>query len=287
MFTDRYSTILQGSPQWRALKGGTGKLYNWNPDSLFIQRPPYFEGMSRTAQPIGDIRAARVLGIFGDMLTTDHISPIGKFSSRTPAGAYLESLGIAQRDFVNYAARRLNHQVMMRGTFANVRLHNEMTPGVEGSSTRHLPSGEQMNIFEAAQRYRAEGVPLVIVAGKEYGAGSSRDWAAKGTGLLGVRAVIAESLERIHRANLVSMGVLPLQFTGGDSRQRLGLDGSETFDIVGLDGIGSPRQEIQCAITRSNGERLNVTLLARLDSKAEIDYYRHGGILKYVLRSRL
>ena len=287
MFTDRYSTILQGSPQWRALKGGTGKLYDWNPASLFIQRPPYFEGMSRNAQPVDDIRSARVLGMFGDMLTTDHISPIGKFSSRTPAGAYLESLGVAQRDFVNYAARRLNHHVMMRGTFANVRLHNEMTPGVEGSATRHLPGGAQMNIFEAAELYRAEGVPLVIVAGKEYGAGSSRDWAAKGTGLLGVRAVIAESLERIHRANLVSMGVLPLQFTGGDSRQRLALDGSETFDIVGLNEIATPRQEIQCVITRATGERLTVTLLARIDSMAEIEYFRHGGILKYVLRSRL
>ena len=287
MFTDRYSTILEGSPQWRALKGGTGKLYDWNPDSLFIQRPPYFEGMSREPQPVADIRSARVLGMFGDMLTTDHISPIGKFSARTPAGAYLQSLGVEQRDFVNYAARRLNHHVMMRGTFANVRLHNEMTPDVEGSSTRHLPDGVQMNIFEAAERYRAEGVPLVIVAGKEYGAGSSRDWAAKGTGLLGVRAVIAESLERIHRANLVSMGVLPLQFTGDDSRQKLGLDGSETFDIVGLATINAPRQQIECVITRASGERLSIRLLARLDSKAEIEYYRHGGILQYVLRSRL
>lgn len=287
LFRNRYATILEGSPQWRALKGGEGKRYAWKPSSLFIQRPPYFEGMSREVPPVGDIHGARILGLFGDMLTTDHISPIGKFSPRTPAGAYLQSLGVDPQDFVNYAARRLNHHVMMRGTFANVRLRNEMTPGTEGSSTRHMPDGEEMNIFEAAERYRSEGVPLVIVAGKEYGAGSSRDWAAKGTGLLGVRAVIAESLERIHRANLVSMGVLPLQFTGDDSRLSLDLDGSETFDIFGLDSIDSPRQLVNCTVTRRDGQRTDIRLIARLDSKAEISYYRHGGILKYVIRSRL
>ncbi|MEI6838561.1 MAG: aconitate hydratase AcnA, partial [Alcaligenaceae bacterium] len=253
LYQARYQTIFEGSPQWRALTSATGKIYEWNPSSLFIQRPPYFEGMTREVPAQGNIVGARVLGMFGDMLTTDHISPIGKFSVQTPAGQYLHSLGVDAADFVNYGARRLNHQVMMRGTFANVRLNNELTPGVQGSSTLHMPSKEAMSIYAAAQRYRAEGVPLVVVAGKEYGAGSSRDWAAKGTGLLGVRAVIAESLERIHRSNLVSMGVLPLQFMNGDDRHSLGLTGAETFDVLGLDrGLGA-RDQVDCVIRYADG----------------------------------
>lgn len=287
LYQARYRTIFEGSPQWRALTSATGKIYDWNPNSLFILRPPYFEGMTRAVPPQDNIVGARVLGMFGDMLTTDHISPIGKFSVQTPAGQYLQSLGVDAADFVNYGARRLNHQVMMRGTFANVRLNNELTPGVQGSSTLHMPSKEAMSIYAAAQRYRAEGVTLVIVAGKEYGAGSSRDWAAKGTGLLGVRAVIAESLERIHRSNLVSMGVLPLQFLNGDTRQSLGLTGTETFDILGLDrGLGA-RDQVDCVIRYTDGHAKTIRLLVRLDSDVEAEYYRHGGILQYVLRNRL
>jgi aconitate hydratase len=287
LYQERYQTIFEGSPQWRALTSVTGKIYDWNPESLFIQRPPYFDGMTREVPAHEDIVGARVLGMFGDMLTTDHISPIGKFSVQTPAGEYLQSLGVAPADFVNYGARRLNHQVMMRGTFANVRLHNELTPDVQGSSTLHMPSKEAMSIYAAAQRYREEGVPLVIVAGKEYGAGSSRDWAAKGTGLLGVRAVIAESLERIHRSNLVSMGVLPLQFLNGDTRQSLGLNGSETFDIRGLKQGLNARDQLECLIRYADGRSQTIRLLVRLDSDVEAEYYRHGGILQCVLRARL
>ena len=287
LYQERYQTIFEGSPQWRALTSATGKIYDWNPESLFIQRPPYFDGMTREAPAHEDIVGARVLGMFGDMLTTDHISPIGKFSVQTPAGEYLQSLGVAPADFVNYGARRLNHQVMMRGTFANVRLHNELNPEVQGSSTLHMPSKEPMSIYAAAQRYREEGVPLVIVAGKEYGAGSSRDWAAKGTGLLGVRAVIAESLERIHRSNLVSMGVLPLQFLNGDTRHSLGLSGSETFDIRGLKAGLKAREQLECLIRYEDGRSQTVRLLVRLDSDVEAEYYRHGGILQCVLRARL
>jgi aconitate hydratase len=287
LYQERYQTIFEGSPQWRALTSVSGKIYDWNPKSLFIQRPPYFDGMTREVPAHEDIVGARVLGMFGDMLTTDHISPIGKFSVQTPAGEYLQSLGVAPADFVNYGARRLNHQVMMRGTFANVRLHNELTPGVQGSSTLHMPSKEPMSMYAAAQRYREEGVPLVIVAGKEYGAGSSRDWAAKGTGLLGVRAVIAESLERIHRSNLVSMGVLPLQFLNGDTRQSLGLNGSESFDIRGLKQGLKARDQLECLIRYADGRSQTIRLLVRLDSDVEAEYYRHGGILQCVLRARL
>jgi aconitate hydratase len=287
LYQERYQTIFEGSPQWRALTSVSGKIYNWNPESLFIQRPPYFDGMTRKVPAHEDIVGARVLGMFGDMLTTDHISPIGKFSVQTPAGEYLQCLGVAPADFVNYGARRLNHQVMMRGTFANVRLQNELTPDVQGSSTLHMPSKEAMSIYAAAQRYREEGVPLLIVAGKEYGAGSSRDWAAKGTGLLGVRAVIAESLERIHRSNLVSMGVLPLQFLNGDTRQSLGLNGSETFDIRGLTQGLNARDQLECLIRYADGRSQTIRLLVRLDSDVEAEYYRHGGILQCVLRARL
>ena len=226
LFRERYATMLEGTPEWRALRGAAGTTFAWDPASTFIRRPPFFDDMAAAPPELDDIRGARVLAMFGDMFTTDHISPIGAISKGTPAADYLASLGIAPRDFVNYAARRLNHDVMIRGTFANVRVRNEMTPEVEGSSTAHYPDGERMPIHVAAARYRDEGVPLVVIAGTEYGAGSSRDWAAKGTRLLGVRAVIAESFERIHRSNLVGMGVLPLQFPDGVTRRTLGLTGS-------------------------------------------------------------
>ena len=284
LYRSRYATLLEGTPEWRALKGAAGKTFAWSPGSTFIRRPPFFEDMEAKPAEPADIRGARVLGLFGDMFTTDHISPIGVISKGTPAAQYLSSLGVAPADFVNYAARRLNHDVMIRGTFANVRVRNEMTPDVEGSSTVHYPDGTRMPMHAAAERYRAEGVPLVVIAGAEYGAGSSRDWAAKGTRLLGVRAVIAESFERIHRANLVGMGVLPLQFPAGVTRKTLALRGDERFDIsIGL----SPRGGLECTITRADGSRHELKLLSRLDTRRDAEYFRHGGLLHYVLRHRL
>jgi aconitate hydratase len=284
LYRSRYATLLEGTPEWRALKGAAGKTFAWSPGSTFIRRPPFFEDMEAKPAEPADIRGARVLGLFGDMFTTDHISPIGVISKGTPAAQYLSSLGVAPADFVNYAARRLNHDVMIRGTFANVRVRNEMTPDVEGSSTVHYPDGTRMPMHAAAERYRAEGVPLVVIAGAEYGAGSSRDWAAKGTRLLGVRAVIAESFERIHRANLVGMGVLPLQFPAGVTRKTLALRGDERFDIsIGL----SPRGGLECTITRADGSRHELKLLSRLDTRRDVEYFRHGGLLHYVLRHRL
>jgi len=287
LYRERYATILEGPGEWRAIEGGSGTIYGWKPGSTFIRRPPFFDDMQAGVVPPGDIRGARVLGLFGDMFTTDHISPVGTISEGTPAAAYLQSLGVAPRDFVNYAARRLNHDVMIRGTFANVRVRNEMTPGIEGSSTVHHPSGERMSIAAAAERYRAEGVPLVVVAGAEYGAGSSRDWAAKGTRLLGVKAVIAESFERIHRSNLIGMGVLPLQLPAGVTRKTLGLDGSETFGILGIGGDLAPQSEQMCTIVHISGRRQALPLRVRLDTRREVEYYRHGGQLHYVLRNRL
>jgi aconitate hydratase len=289
MFRDRYADILRGSPQWQRLQAPEGLRHAWRTGSHFIVRPPFFEGMTATRPPVADLRGARALLMLGDMVTTDHISPIGEIPPDGPAGHYLQSLGVAPRDFVNYAARRLNHQVMIRGTFANLRLRNEMTPGIEGTSALYLgqgsaPGGDATTVFDAAERYRAQGVPLVVIAGREYGAGSSRDWAAKGTQLLGIRAVIAESFERIHRSNLVGVGVLPLQLPEGVTRKTLGLTGHETFDIEGLDTALAPKAAIACRITRADGTQSSVTLTTRLDTRAEVDYYRHGGIVQYVLR---
>ncbi|MBI3937716.1 MAG: aconitate hydratase AcnA [Betaproteobacteria bacterium] len=287
LFRARYANLFEGSPEWRAIEGGGGTTCRWDPASTFTRRPPFFDDMRAAPDPVTDIAGARVLAMFGDMLTTDHISPIGAIPATTPAGEFLISLGIAPEDFNNYASRRLNHDVMIRGTFANIRLRNEMVPGVEGGYTRHMPDGEQMTIFDAATRYRKGNVPLVVVAGGEYGAGSSRDWAAKGTRLLGVRAVIAESFERIHRSNLVGMGVLPLQFAQGATRKTLGLDGSELFDITGLAGGLAARATVTCTIRRAGGASVVVPLTVRLDTRQEVEYYRHGGILHHVLRQRL
>src|SRR3954470_8392360 len=287
LYRERYAEVGEGSPQWRALASGTGTTFAWKEASSFIRRSPFFDDMRAEPEEPRDIRGARVLAIFGDMFTTDHISPIGAISAGTPAAEYLASLGIAPRDFVNYAARRLNHDVMIRGTFASTRARNEMTPDVEGSCTVHHPEGERMPIHAAAARYREEGVPLVVIAGSEYGAGSSRDWAAKGTRLLGVRAVIAESFERIHRSNLVGMGVLPLEFPAGVTRKTLGLKGDEVFDVAGIGGGITPRSRLECTITPGDGKRQSLWLLARLDTKREVDYFRHGGLLHYVLRQRL
>jgi aconitate hydratase len=284
LFKDCYRIASEGTVQWRQIVSESGATYPWNPRSTFIRRPPFFEAMTKDLPAVEEIRGAHVLAMFGDLITTDHISPIGTIPPNSPAGAYLQSVGVAPKDFINYAARRLNHDVMIRGAFANIRIRNEMTPGIEGSSTKHMPGGAHMSVFDAAERYRKDGVPLVVVAGFGYGAGSSRDWAAKGTGLLGVRAVIAESFERIHRSNLIGAGVLPLQFTGGVTRRTLKLDGSEVFDITGLHEPLTPCGRLACTVTRASGEKETITLLMRLDTKSEVEYYRHGGILKYLLR---
>jgi len=287
LFRQRYANIEEGPAGWRKIKSAGGANFAWDSDSAFIRRPPFFDDFGAMQPPASDIRGARVLAIFGDMLTTDHISPIGAISIGTPAADYLQSIGIEPADFVNYAARRLNHDVMMRGTFANIRIRNEMTPGVEGSRTLLHPEAEAMSIFDAAQRYRERQVPLVVIAGTEYGAGSSRDWAAKGPRLLGVRALLAESFERIHRSNLVGMGVLPLQFTDGATRKTLGLDGSEEIDVLGLEGELEARATLPVHIRKGSQTLHKLNVSCRLDTRQEVHYYRHGGILHYVLRQRL
>jgi len=285
MFKKRYANVFSGDRLWRKVKTATGLTYAWDETSTYVQHPPYFAGMSDRAEPVTDIVGARLLGLFGDSITTDHISPAGSIKKDSPAGSYLIGRGVGVVDFNSYGARRGNHEVMMRGTFANIRIRNEMVPGVEGGVTRHMPDGAQMSIYDAAMKYQAEGVPLVVIAGKEYGTGSSRDWAAKGTRLLGVRAVIAESFERIHRSNLVGMGVLPLQFKDGMTRKSLDLDGRELFDIGGLASGLEPRMDIVCRIARPDGTTRSVVLLCRIDTLDEVEYYRHGGILPYVVRN--
>ncbi len=283
MFRARYADVFKGPPEWQAISVDGGETYRWNDASTYVRNPPYFEGITPTPAPITDIVGARLLALLGDSITTDHISPAGSIKKTSPAGQYLLERQVRPEDFNSYGARRGNHEVMMRGTFANIRLRNEMVPGVEGGVTRHKPSNEVMTIFDAAMRYAAEGVPLVVVAGKEYGTGSSRDWAAKGTRLLGVRAVIAESFERIHRSNLVGMGVLPLVFREGMDRKSLGLCGDETFDVLGLADL-RPRMELELVIHRADGRIDRVPVLCRVDTADEVEYFRHGGILPYVLR---
>ena len=287
LFRARYADFSAGTREWQAIESGSGVTFAWNAQSTYIRRPPYFDTMQREPDPVTDIVGARVLGLFGDMLTTDHISPIGTIGRNSPAGTYLQSLGVQPQDFNNYGSRRLNHEIMMRGTFANARIRNELVPGVEGSATVHFPSGERMSVFDAAMRYRAERVPLVVVGGSEYGAGSSRDWAAKGARLLGVRAIVAQSFERIHRSNLAGMGVLPLELPEGVTRHTLGIKGDETFDIRGLEGTLTPRMRLHCTIGRSGGTRIETPLTLRLDTRSEVEYYRHGGTYNFVLRSKL
>ena len=286
MFRQRYAHVFAGGPQWQAVSFPVGQTYAWDAASTYIKSPPYFVGMAAAPpRDFADIAGARLLAVLGDSITTDHISPAGNIKASSPAGRYLASRGVAPADFNSYGARRGNDEVMTRGTFANVRLKNEMAPGTEGGVTCLQPAGEVMPIYEAAMAYQAAGVPLVVVAGKEYGTGSSRDWAAKGTRLLGVKAVIAESFERIHRSNLVGVGILPLQFPEGITRKTLGLDGSETIDILGLSEGLAPRQQIPVTITRSDGTSVTVRLHCRIDTMDELDYYRHGGILQAVLRA--
>ncbi|MEE4537470.1 MAG: aconitate hydratase AcnA [Erythrobacter sp.] len=282
MFERRYANVYDGDEHWQAITVEPSDTYQWRAGSTYVANPPYFEGMGLTPEPIADIVDAKPLAILGDSVTTDHISPAGSIKEDSPAGAYLKSNQIAKKDFNSYGSRRGNHDVMMRGTFANIRIKNEMVPGVEGGYTTY--NGEQMPIYDAAMKHKDDGTPLIVVAGKEYGTGSSRDWAAKGTILLGVRAVIVESYERIHRSNLVGMGVLPLQFAEGDTRETLGLGPDDTFSIKGLNDL-SPAQDVEVAVTRSDGSTFSFTALCRIDTANEMEYYRNGGILHYVLRN--
>ncbi len=285
MFRSRYADVFKGDAGWRKIKVEGGLTYPWSKKSTYIQHPPYFDGMGMEPEPIADIADARVLGLFGDSITTDHISPAGAIKADSPAGEYLIKNKVKRIDFNSYGSRRGNHHVMMRGTFANIRIKNQMVPGTEGGVTKFQPSGKVMSIYDAAMKYQSEGTPLVVFAGKEYGTGSSRDWAAKGTLLLGVRAVIAGSFERIHRSNLIGMGVLPLTFKGDDSWSGLGLKGDETVSIKGLGGKLKPRQTLKAEITFANGRKKEVPLLCRIDTLDELDYFRAGGILHYVLRN--
>ncbi len=283
LFRTRYADVFRGDEAWRSLGVAGGETYAWQPDSTYVRHPTFFE--NGVAQGFSNVHGARPLAILGDSVTTDHISPAGSIRKTSPAGVYLLEKGVPVRDFNSYGSRRGNHEVMMRGTFANIRIRNEMAPGTEGGVTKHMPDGELMSIYDAAMKYIEAGTPLVIIAGKEYGTGSSRDWAAKGTRLLGVKAVIAETYERIHRSNLLGMGVLPLQFAEGTTRKTLHLDGSETFDITGLDGEVRPGMDVTLTIHRADGRSEQIRLLCRIDTLDEMDYYRSGGILQFVLNN--
>ena len=287
MFRARYDNVSEGPAQWQAIPATASMTYDWNAGSTYVQHPPYFDGMNMELDELSDIHGARPVALLADSITTDHISPAGSIPRNGPAGVYLREHQVRPAEFNSFGARRGNHQIMMRGTFANIRIRNAVAPGTEGGLTKHYPSGEQMSIYEAAMRYQEEGVPLVVVGGKEYGTGSSRDWAAKGTRLLGIKAVIVESFERIHRSNLVGMGVLPLQFKDGVTRETLQLDGSETFDISGIEAGLEPGMDLACTITRPDGSAENITLLCRIDTADEVEYFRHGGILHYVLRNMM
>jgi aconitate hydratase len=287
-FRREYATVSKGDANWQGLKFPTGDVYQWEPDSTYIRRAPYFDGITQTPVPVTDIVGARVLAVLGDSVTTDHISPAGNIKANGPAGQYLAAHGVKPAEFNSYGSRRGNHEVMVRGTFANVRLRNKLAPGTEGGVTRLLPEGEPMPIFDASVKYAERGVPLVILAGKEYGSGSSRDWAAKGPKLLGVRAVIAESFERIHRSNLVGMGILPLQFEAGQSAGSLGLTGEEVYDFAGLTALLATRfasgKTLRVKATAADGTVKQFTAKVRIDTPQEIEYFEHGGILQYVLR---
>jgi aconitate hydratase 1 len=287
MFAQSYGNVFDGNPRWNAIPVAGGERYRWDQASTYIHEPPFFQGLTPEPAPVGDIKGARCLAMVGDSVTTDHISPAGDIALASPAGAWLRERGVEKRDFNSYGSRRGHDQVMVRGTFANIRLKNLLVPGSEGNVTVHFPSGEQLPIFDASDRYRAAGTPLVVLAGKEYGSGSSRDWAAKGTLMLGVRAVLAESFERIHRSNLVGMGVLPMVYEPGQSAESLGLSGRETFDITGLTGKLEPRQKLKVRATREDGSVIEFTAIARLDTPVDVDYYRNGGILQTVLRNLL
>ncbi len=286
MFAKEYGEVFEGDARWKSLPVPEGDLYAWDPKSTYIKLPNYFENMPKVPAPLADIHSARALAVLGDSVTTDHISPAGSIPADSPAGKYLIAQGVKAADFNSYGARRGNHEVMMRGTFANIRLRNQLAPGTEGGWTKHQPSGDQMTIYDASVRYKQEHVGLIVIAGKEYGSGSSRDWAAKGTLLLGVRAVIAESYERIHRSNLLGMGVLPLQFAEGQTRESLGLTGTEEFSIEGVSQL-KPRAKVKVRVRPTNSNETSFDAIARVDTPEEVAYYQHGGILPYVLRQML
>jgi aconitate hydratase len=285
VFEHTYATISDGDEAWQSLPSPEGALYAWDPASTYVQEPPYFQDFSVEPAPIRDILGARALAVLGDSITTDHISPAGSIAVDSPAGQYLVEHGVQPEDFNSFGARRGNHEVMVRGTYGNIRLRNEMTPDREGDWTVYLGTNVVMRIYDASVRYIAEGTPLIVIAGKECGSGSSRDWAAKGPLLLGVKAVIAESFERIHRSNLLQMGVLPLVFKAGESRKTLGLDGTEVYDIVGLSDAIRPRQEVTVRMRRRDGSESSFQVIARVDSPIDIEYLRHGGVLPFVLRN--
>ncbi|HCL75548.1 aconitate hydratase AcnA [Stutzerimonas nitrititolerans] len=287
MFRTRYADVFTGDEHWQSIAVTPGDTYTWNDSSSYVQNPPFFEHIGQPPQPPRNIENARILALFGDSITTDHISPAGNIKASSPAGLYLQQLGVQPEDFNSYGSRRGNHEVMMRGTFANIRIKNELLGGEEGGNTLYQPGGEKLSIYDAAMRYQAEGVPLVVIAGKEYGTGSSRDWAAKGTNLLGVKAVIAESFERIHRSNLIGMGVLALQFVDGQTRQTLGLDGTEKLSIRGLSADIKPRQMLTVDVERTDGSRSSFQVLCRIDTLNEVQYFKAGGILHFVLRQLL
>jgi aconitate hydratase len=284
MFTRDYADVFSGDERWQDLDVPPGETFSWDPDSTYVRHPPYFEGMQTTPSPVTDIHGARVLAVLGDSVTTDHISPAGAIKTDSPAGRYLTEHGVQRADFNSYGSRRGNHEVMIRGTFANIRLRNQLAPGTEGGVTLKLPEGEEMWIYDASRHYIADGTPLVVLGGKEYGSGSSRDWAAKGTALLGVRAVLVESFERIHRSNLIGMGVLPLQFKPGESASSLGLTGHEVFDVIGIEAMNSGKTPREVTVRADSNE---FTAIVRIDTPGEAEYYRHGGIMQYVLRSLL
>jgi aconitate hydratase len=286
MYTKQYSEVYEGDAHWKGMRVPQGDLYQWDPKSTYIKLPPYFDNMPKTPPPLADVHAARVLAVLGDSVTTDHISPAGSIPVDSPAGKYLVANGVKPHEFNSYGARRGNHEVMVRGTFANIRLRNQLAPGTEGGWTLYLPGGEKMTIYDAAVKYREAGVPLVVIAGKEYGSGSSRDWAAKGTRLLGVKAVIVESYERIHRSNLIGMGVMPLEFKPGETRESLGLTGHEIFDIEGIASL-APGKPITVRAKSEDGKTKQFSVIARVDTPEEVSYYHHGGILQYVLRQML
>jgi aconitate hydratase len=282
MFTRDYADVFAGDDNWRGLSVPAGDTFEWDPDSTYVRRPPYFDGMPADPAPVTDIHGAKVLAKLGDSVTTDHISPAGAIKATAPAGLYLTEHGIERADFNSYGSRRGNHEVMIRGTFANIRLRNQLAPGTEGGVT--VKDGKEMSIYDASREYIAEGTPLLVLGGKEYGSGSSRDWAAKGTVLLGVRAVLVESFERIHRSNLIGMGVLPLQYKPGESASTLGLSGQEVFTITGIEELNSGIIPNEVVVT-ADGKQFNA--IVRIDTPGEADYYRHGGIMQYVLRSLL
>ncbi|HEY8212149.1 MAG TPA: aconitate hydratase AcnA, partial [Myxococcaceae bacterium] len=283
-FRNQYAHAMDGDQRWQGLAAAKGSIFQWDPKSTYVRKPTFFDDIPKEPPATKDVKAARVLALLGDSVTTDHISPAGNIAKTSPAAKYLMANGVEPKDFNSYGARRGNHEVMVRGTFANIRIRNQLVPGIEGGVTVHLPTNEKMSIYDAAMKYQQDGTPLVVLAGAEYGTGSSRDWAAKGTYMLGVRAVIAKSFERIHRSNLVGMGVLPLQFEAGQDAASLGLNGRETFEIGGVaDGL-APMKKLTVKATREGGEPKAFTVTCRIDTPNELDYYRHGGILHYVLR---